>query len=152
MQLYTYIYRCMLKYSQHNKDERRQFFRKIYLSHFIWNGCERVYVWEGSWRLNKAATYWPPALPAIAALLPVLLGCSTGGLGAQPLLGPGSHYSNWNNWLQTLISNSTTCLSHRVISWFEVHQLPAHGVIVIVLGNEHGDTSSNPGRDWLHFT
>ena len=26
------------------------------------------------------------------------------------------------------------------------------GVIVIVIGNEYGDTSSNPGRDWLHFT
>ena len=25
-------------------------------------------------------------------------------------------------------------------------------VMVTVLGNEHGDTSSNPGRDWLHFT
>ena len=28
----------------------------------------------------------------------------------------------------------------------------ARGVIVIIVGNEHGDTSSNPGRDWLHFT
>ena len=28
----------------------------------------------------------------------------------------------------------------------------ACGVMVIVIGNEHGDTSSNPGRDWLHFT
>ena len=28
----------------------------------------------------------------------------------------------------------------------------ARGVIVIVLGNGHGDTSSNPGREWLHFT
>ena len=27
----------------------------------------------------------------------------------------------------------------------------ARGVIVIVVGNEHGDTSSNPGRDLLHF-
>ena len=26
------------------------------------------------------------------------------------------------------------------------------GVMVIVVGNEHGDTSSNPGRDWSHFT
>ena len=26
------------------------------------------------------------------------------------------------------------------------------GIMVIVVGNEHGDTSSNPGRDWLHFT
>ena len=28
----------------------------------------------------------------------------------------------------------------------------ARGVIVIVVGNGHGDSSSNPGRDWLHFT
>ena len=28
----------------------------------------------------------------------------------------------------------------------------APGVMVIVVGNGHGDTSSNPGRDWLHFT
>ena len=28
----------------------------------------------------------------------------------------------------------------------------ARGVIVIAVGNEHGDTSSNPGRDWLHST
>ena len=28
----------------------------------------------------------------------------------------------------------------------------ARGVIVIVVGNGHGDTSSNPGRDRLHFT
>ena len=27
----------------------------------------------------------------------------------------------------------------------------ARGVMVIVVGNGHGDTSSNPGRDWLHF-
>ena len=28
----------------------------------------------------------------------------------------------------------------------------ACGVMVIVVGNGHGDTSSNHGRDWLHFT
>ena len=28
----------------------------------------------------------------------------------------------------------------------------ARGVIVIVVGNGHGDVSSNTGRDWLHFT
>ena len=27
----------------------------------------------------------------------------------------------------------------------------ARCVMVIVVGNGHGDTSSNPGRDWLHF-
>ena len=38
----------MQKHSQHNKDERTQFFRKIYLSHFIrkWlrKGYERLCV------------------------------------------------------------------------------------------------------------
>ena len=28
----------------------------------------------------------------------------------------------------------------------------ARGVMVIVVGNGDGDMSSNPGRDWLHFT
>ena len=28
----------------------------------------------------------------------------------------------------------------------------AHGVMVIVVGSGHGDMSSNPERDWLHFT
>ena len=28
----------------------------------------------------------------------------------------------------------------------------ARGVMVIVVGIAHGDTSSNPGRDWLYFT
>ena len=28
----------------------------------------------------------------------------------------------------------------------------AGGVMVIVVGNGHGDTSSNSRRDWLHFT
>ena len=27
----------------------------------------------------------------------------------------------------------------------------ACGVMVIVVRNVHGDTSSNPGRGWLHF-
>ena len=30
--------------------------------------------------------------------------------------------------------------------------ISAHGVMVIVVGNGHGDTISNPERDWLHFT
>ena len=28
----------------------------------------------------------------------------------------------------------------------------ALGVAVIIVGNGHGDSSSNPGRDCLHFT
>ena len=28
----------------------------------------------------------------------------------------------------------------------------ARGVMVNVVGNGHGYSSSNPGREWLHFT
>ena len=44
-------------------------------------------------------------------------------------------------WLLTLQSSRTGV------------SLPGpRGVVVIDVGNGHGDTSSNPGRDWLHFT
>ena len=49
-----------------------------------------------------------------------------------------------------------------VIIWIWMHHMDAseaywekagaRGVMVIVVGNGHGDTSSNPGWDWLHFT
>ena len=89
-QLYIHIY--MQKHIQHNKDERTEFFRKIYLS-LYWKGC----VWEVSWRLNRTATYWPPAPPAIAVRLfrsLVLLNWGPGGP-ASPLRA-GSHSSIWN--------------------------------------------------------
>ena len=35
---------------------------------------------------------------------------------------------------------------------FSPFSIGARGVVVIAVGNEHGDTSSNPGRYWLHFT
>ena len=59
---------------------------------------------------------------------------------------------------------STNCLpkNHMFIHLKEWKQITgvkllllyggAHGVMVIVVGNGHSDTSSNPGRDWLHFT
>ena len=46
-------------------------------------------------------------------------------------------------------------MCHEVILVNDLHIIlngGAGGVIVIVVGNGHGDTSSNPGRDWLHFT
>ena len=67
----TYSYACRntvntIKTSGHSYLEK-------YTSHFLFEmvrkGYERVIVWEVSWRLNKTATYWPPALLAIAALL-----------------------------------------------------------------------------------
>ena len=60
------MYRCMRNHSQHNNDERKHFFRKVYLSHFMRKGyksaiCER---WVGDW-----TAYWPPVPLPLAALL-----------------------------------------------------------------------------------
>ena len=67
-----------------------------YTSHFI-QKFERVTkdftVREVSWRLNRTATYWLPLFWLLQYLFPVLLGCSAVDLGAQPLLGHGSHSS-----------------------------------------------------------
>ena len=41
------------------------------------------------------------------------------------------------------------------VGWIELKHSSVggvHGVMVIVVGNGHGDTSSKPGRDWLYFT
>ena len=65
------ICRCMLKHIQHK-------------------GC----VWEGVEDRTNTATHWPPQLLWLSQpFFSVLLGCPTGGLGAQPLLGHGSHSS-----------------------------------------------------------
>ena len=84
-----YIHICMQKHIQHNKDEQTQFFRKIYLSLYLKGLCVR-----GSGRLNKDCNILSPQLFWISQpFFTVLLGCSTVGLGAQPLLGHGSHSS-----------------------------------------------------------
>ena len=85
------------KHIQHNKDEQTQFFRKIYLSLYL-KGFERVTKgiickrWVGDWtelqHIDSPQHFWLQQ-----HFFPVLLNCSTGGLGAHPLLGHGSHSS-----------------------------------------------------------
>ena len=86
---------------KHNNDERTRFFRKIYLSHFIRNGCERVMCerWIGDW--TKTETYWPPILLS----LPAFLSRSARLLNRRPwgsssLLSLVLTASNCNNWLR----------------------------------------------------
>ena len=43
-------------------------------------------------------------------------------------------------------------LSLFIYIYIYIKEKGAHGVMVIVVGNGHGDASSNPVRDWLHFT
>ena len=91
-----------------------QFFRKIYLSHFIRNGTKGLrkgYVWEVSWRLNKAATYWPPASLAIAGLLSY----SAGLLHRGPW-GPSSLLGWFSLELQQLTPNSDLQLTRIFVA------------------------------------
>ena len=54
-------------------------------------------------------------------------------------------------YLYNTIIHICTYMYYSIIEiYFWLHG--AHGEMVIVVGNGHGDTSSNPGRDWLHFT
>ena len=60
-----------------------------------------------------------------------------------------SNHVNWRNILYLHSSKFTSALIKNCVH----HNAPgARGVVVIVVGNEHGDKSSNPGPDWLHFT
>ena len=82
IQLYTYT--CGSKIN--NNDELTHFFRKIYLSHFIRNGCERVVKGicvRGELETGQTATYWPPIPLSLAALL-----SHSGGLLNQGSWGP----------------------------------------------------------------
>ena len=61
------------------------------------------------------------------------------------------------NKLAMLITVKCYIFIGRVCCVTEIGMIPQQldryrrGVMVIVVGNGHGDTSSNPGRDWLHF-
>ena len=41
---------------------------------------------------------------------------------------------------------------NQILKWDKITFEGAPGVMVIVVGKGHGNMSSNPGRDWLHFT
>ena len=69
------------------QNERTQFFRKIYLSLTSKGLCVR-----GELETEQNCNILTPQLFWVSQpFFPVLLGCSTGGLGVQLLLGHGSH-------------------------------------------------------------
>ena len=91
------IWRWMQKHIQHNKDERTQFFRKKYTSHFI----RKVLCVRGELETEQNCNILTPQPFWLQQyFFPVLLGCSTGGLGV-PLLGHGSHSNIFSptDWL-----------------------------------------------------
>ena len=76
------------------------------------------------------------------------------------LIQKGSHLNlynrpmetNGNNWTLSWNVCGSHLMSRKVVDADCWENWGARGVMVIVVGNEHGDTSSNPGRGWVHFT
>ena len=88
------------------------------------------------------ASIWPSNSPALNLLNYILWGV------LQARTNASQHSS--------IKSLKIACRMHyaqvkRVEIVAAVKQYHARGVMVIVIGNGHGDTSSNPGRGWLHF-
>ena len=109
----------MQKHSQHNNDERTQFFRKIYLSLFIRKGCERVMCerWVGDWTNCNILT--PSSFVFRSTSFSICCAAQSGILKAHsPLLGAGSLYSILcpTNWLQLPRSFCHTGLYHCLAS------------------------------------
>ena len=130
----------MQKHIQHNKDEQTQFFRKIYISLYL-KGFERVTkgftLWEVSWRLNRTATYWPQLFWLQQHFFPVLLGFSTGVLGAQPLLGHGCHFSIFSptdlNFLSPGLYNNLTSTNFlRASHLYSIQPVDSQGYPLIL--------------------
>ena len=75
--------------------DETQFFRKIYLSHFIRNGTKGLrkgYMWEVSWRLNKNCNILTPSSSGYSsASFPFCWDAQQGALRAQLSSGSGSH-------------------------------------------------------------
>ena len=56
---------------------------------------------------------------------------------------------NGNAWKHWAVCKEMINSKYNYSYWIEIG---ARGVMVIVVESGHGDMSSNPGRDWLHFT
>ena len=50
------------------------------------------------------------------------------------------------------ISATVNYLMPNSVYTYKIYLGGAHGVMVIIDGNGHDNTSSNPGSGWLHFT
>ena len=122
---YTYTYTCGNIIN--NNDERTQFFRKIYLSHFILERVAKGCVWEVSWRWNRDCNILTPSSSDYSSI------SSSFCWAAQPgSWGPNLSVRRWlslrhlvpNNDWNTLprtklclprAPNHSSCLWHQVI-------------------------------------
>ena len=124
------IYRCMQNHNDDTIKTSDTVLRKIFLSLYLKGLCVR-----GNWRPNRTATYSPPLLWPQQRFFPVLLVCSTEGLGAQPLWDMFSFQHLLSNWLNFLCTELYIFLRASKIALIQ----PVHGqgYILIFLDRMH---------------
>ena len=65
-----------------------------------------------------------------------------------------TYITTFNLW--SLLQTSTDLVLYIFVMMYKLRKYIKYymvvSVMVIGVGNGHSDTSSNPGRDWLHFT
>ena len=84
---------------------------------------------RGSWRPNKDCNIFTPQLLWLTQpFIPVLMGCSSGDLGAQPLLGHGSYSSIFSptdlNFLSPGLYNNLSSTYFLRVSQFALRSTP----------------------------
>ena len=117
IQLYVYIY--IYGNIINNNDERTHFFRKIYLSHFIRKGCERVVCekWIGDWTDCNILT--PSSSGHSSTSSSFCLAAQPGVLRAQALC--------WE-----LVLTASNCNSNTNCNWLQLTDLSvAPGYIIV---------------------
>ena len=110
---------CMQKQIQPNKDDQTQFFRKIYLLLYS-KGLRKGYCVRGELKTEQRLQHIDTHSSGYSIIsFPFSWAAQLGAWWGSYLLGPGFHSSDWNIWLQTLISNCSHFLSHPgyIIIW-----------------------------------
>ena len=120
---------------------------KVFRISIGWRSCSKVWVTASLLKSPRLfSVYWPNSTMLYFVLSPLVLS----------VFWPISimHSLEWSP-LVLLFPSPPVLVS--ILWWLHVPREPItigiiHGVMVIIIGNGHGDTSSNPKRDWKHFT
>ena len=120
----------MQTHIQHNKDERHSSLEK-YTFHFIWKGSKgllKVLLCEGVGDRTELQHIDPHSYGHNSVSFLFVLGCSTGGLVAQPLWDMFSFQHLLSNWLNFLYTELYNCSTHTFLwaSQIALNQ-PIHG-------------------------
>ena len=117
------IHIYMQKHIQHNKDERTQFFRKIYLSLYS-KGLRKGYCVRGELENEQRLKHIDPHSSGYSRISFPFFWAAQQGAWGPSLCWVWFSLLELEHWLQTLISNWFTSCRTRVISLFDVHLLP----------------------------